>query len=292
MGNERGRPTFQRDLAQLIMLESRLKVVSHENKIGMSGGMEKLKQWLSHPLNLLLSAIASFASILSVFLYFHSIESRDLTFLVNPVKTAVVKSGEASRLKVSHDGQEIGGDITAVQIAFWNAGTLPIKKDEILEPIIISLGTNHAILESTLRKTTRQLTHISLDESQLTNGEVRISWDILEYLDGGVLQLIYAGDTSVSIQIHGTIEGQGPVQLRVFHGKISTPEEQYVERTKVDKTVLWLGSLVLLFSSVGFFLARKDKIERIFIALVIIAALTLILAEIWKYKTSTSLFDF
>jgi len=274
------------------MLESRLKVVSHENKIGMSGGMEKLKQWLSHPLNLLLSAIASFASILSVFLYFHSIESRDLTFLVNPVKTAVVKSGEASRLKVSHDGQEIGGDITAVQIAFWNAGTLPIKKDEILEPIIISLGTNHAILESTLRKTTRQLTHISLDESQLTNGEVRISWDILEYLDGGVLQLIYAGDTSVSIQIHGTIEGQGPVQLRVFHGKISTPEEQYVERTKVDKTVLWLGSLVLLFSSVGFFLARKDKIERIFIALVIIAALTLILAEIWKYKTSTSLFDF
>jgi hypothetical protein len=111
-------------------------------------------------------------------------------------------------------------------------------------------------------------------------------------LDGGVLQLIYAGDTSVSIQIHGTIEGQGPVQLRVFHGKISTPEEQYVERTKVDKTVLWLGSLVLLFSSVGFFLARKDKIERIFIALVIIAALTLILAEIWKYKTSTSLFDF
>jgi len=66
----------------------------------MGTRLEKLGQWLSHPLTLLLGLFGTVASILSVVFYFQSIEDRELTFLVHPVRSTVVKAGQASRLNL------------------------------------------------------------------------------------------------------------------------------------------------------------------------------------------------
>jgi hypothetical protein len=224
----------------------------------MGTRLEKLGEWLSHPLNLLLGLFGTIASILSVVFYLQSIETRELTFLIHPVKTTVVKAGRASRLKVSLGEREITNDISAVQIAFWNAGKRPIRRNEILEPIIIGLGTNHAVLEVALRKVTRQLTHVALDQGRLANGEVGISWDILEKLDGGVVQIVYAGDTSVPIQINGVVEGQSQIPLRVLDARITTPEEQYSSRSSGNKISICLVAVLMLNFSAMIYLQRTE----------------------------------
>lgn len=222
--------------------------------------MDKLREWVSHPLNLLLGLLASFASILSVFLYFHSIETRELTFLVRPFRATVVKSGQASRLKASFDGKEITNDVTAAQITFWNAGKRAIRRSEILEPITVSTGTDHPILEASLRKSTRQVTHISLTESQLNKGEVAISWDILENLDGGVLQLIYTGDAGVPISLRGTVEGQSSIRLRAPPRETTMPpEERYGAGVKLKKLVMWVSIVPLVCAVSLLVMTTREK---------------------------------
>ena len=253
-----------------------------------------MREWVSHPLNLLLGLLASFASILSVFLYFHSIEVRELTFLVHPFRTTVVKSGQASRLKASFDGKEITNDVTAVQITFWNAGKRAIRRSEILEPITVMTGADHPVLEATLRKSTRQVTHISLTGSQLDKGEVEISWDILENLDGGVLQLIYAGDAAVPISLQATVEGQGSIRLRAPPREVSmSPEERYANRVKINKVQVCLGIVMLaacLFPFVMTVLEKASPQRRISLWLwcfVVALVLLLTLMRFWQYTQSS-----
>ena len=48
---------------------------------------------------------------------------RELVFSVNPVRTKVVTSGQATDLKVLYLDEPLGDiDIAAVQLAVWNAG--------------------------------------------------------------------------------------------------------------------------------------------------------------------------
>ena len=49
---------------------------------------------------------------------------------------------------------------------------------------------------------------LKVDEAHLSDGEVPITWKILEKNDGGVIQIIYAGGTQVQIAGSGVIEGQ------------------------------------------------------------------------------------
>jgi hypothetical protein len=143
--------------------------------------------------------------------FFLTLEKRELSFAVNPVRTAVVQSGQSSQIKVSYLGKEISGDITACQIALWNAGKRPIKKDDILEPVIITL-TNAQILEATIRHLSRNVTGIALDLNHIQDGRIGINWNILEKGDGCDIQLIYAGSRSQTIEIFGIVEGQKEIK--------------------------------------------------------------------------------
>jgi len=250
----------------------------------MNATLTKIRAWLSHPVNALVGSIGAIASILSIFLYFQSIEKRDLNFYVHPVKATVVKAGQASKLTVSFDGHEITNDITAVQIAFWNAGKRPIKKAEILEPIVISCGVDHPILEASLKKTTRPLTHPVLETTKMENGEIGISWDILEQSDGGVVQVVYTGGTSVSFQMRGTIEGQGTTPLKVSSEILRPPGEgfapgksrkaRWVSVALCAGTVFFAGSLA--------FLHRKDKgLMRVAIVFLLCCVFFMLANAVW-----------
>ncbi len=261
----------------------------------MSTRFEKLQEWFSHPLNLLVGFIASVASILSIFLYFHSIENRELSFLTQPVRATIVKSGQSSRVKVSSGGKELTGDVTAVQIAFWNAGKRPIRKSEILEPIIVSIGADHPILEAALKKVSRELTHIRIDETELARGEVSLSWDILEKLDGAVLQLIYEGDASAPIKVRGVVEGQGSVSLQDGAKMFLTQNE----RPPRDR---WWGVAPLIVTAVIALLLvaelcfsnRSHRTPKQFLLLIVILFLWLIIAamQAWKYFGTSTPFGF
>jgi hypothetical protein len=117
---------------------------------------------------------------LTVFFYLSSTSYPELVYLVNPVRTIVVKQGTTSRLGVMFDGRPLTQDVTASQVVIWNRGRQAIRRAAILQGVTITTEPRVPILEATIRKTSRDVVGFDLDRTRLAEGEVSISWNILE----------------------------------------------------------------------------------------------------------------
>jgi hypothetical protein len=188
-------------------------------------------KFLSRPSVQALTLIGSLASIIaipfSVYLFTVAQSYPQLTYYVYPVRAAVLQTGQASKLAATFDNQPVQSDITVAQVALWNEGRRAIKRTDVLKPIVISTENNVPILEATVRKSTRDVTELSLNTDDLQRGRVTVNWAILEQNDGGFVQLIYAGNQQVRIQVEGVVEGQPTLKSVEFTGKIKSPAEQY-----------------------------------------------------------------
>lgn len=207
-----------------------------------------LLSFFGRPVVGIAGSIASIVGIaLSVYFFLASRETPELRYFVHPGKAAVVRTGQTSRLSVQFDGQNLTGDVTAAQVAFWNAGRRSIRSGAILSPLVIRTGNKARILEARLQKASRDVVGLTVDSSRLLSGEVEIRWNILEHNDGGVLQIVYAGDEGVEIQAHAILEGQREVIHLEDARALSTPGEEYTRRLG------WKGQLpTYIIVGIGF----------------------------------------
>lgn len=181
----------------------------------------------SNPVIGMIGAAASVISIpLALFFFISEQKTRDLTAFVHPVRTSVVRMGQASKLSVKFEDRPIDSDVTAVQIAIWNRGGLSIRAANLLKPIAIVMP-GRQILEATIKKQTRDVVNFRLDSAKLTEGRVPLNWDILEQGDGAVIQLLYPGDDTADIDFEGVLEGQPSVTQLHYSLKVERPEDQY-----------------------------------------------------------------
>ena len=164
---------------------------------------------------------------LAVYFYYASIHHPELTFYVNPARATVVSAGQAQGLVVSHHDSVIKSDVSAVQIAVWNAGTSPIRQEDILVPISIRSKNKSPILEATIRKTSRPEIGLVINESSKAEGSIAIDWKVIEQDDGASIQLIYAGPASETFEIAGGIVGQRKVIERSYRDQLKSPKEQF-----------------------------------------------------------------
>jgi hypothetical protein len=227
--------------------------------------LNRLRSFFSNPLVGILGSIASIAGlVLAIYFYYSTRSIPELTFFVHPVKATLVKTGEASRLQVHFEEKEIRSDITAAQVAIWNAGNRSIKSDNILQPIMIKTAGGSAILGAEIRKTTRDVIGMRLDTARLGNGEVVVSWKILEQNDGGIVQLIYEGSPSTDLVAEGVVEGQKAISQLGYSQKLKSIEEQYRSKSRsnfiigVVLVVPGLGLLVLVIF--GYFIGIEQGI--------------------------------
>jgi hypothetical protein len=245
---------------------------------------------LSHPSLGILGIIGSLASLVSIPLafYFYS-ESKEyprLVYLTNPGRVVVVKAGQASRLTTSYDNRVITTDISAAQVAFWNAGKKPIKKGDVLKPVVIYTENNTPILEATVRTITRDVTHIALNGGEVEKGRVAISWDILEQNDGGVIQLIYAGSTDVGIHAEGIIEGQKQVE-HIQTPRLADPNVIRIEnRTNFlnfpDVVALTALLLVAAGTVANIMIITNRRLKQILLATSLIALISTLMIVLWS----------
>ncbi len=178
----------------------------------------------NHPAVGIISAIVGVVSLI-VTVYFHMQDTkyRELAYYVSPAKAVVVGAGESSNLRVYMGDQMLQSDVTAAQIQIWNQGKEPIKPGDVLAPLTIRTNPSVPILEATIRKSSRDVVHLSLDREHFKDGIVTLSWNILEQRDGGVLQLIYAGGPTTEIAVSGVIVGQRAIRRIEYTGKIESP---------------------------------------------------------------------
>jgi hypothetical protein len=180
--------------------------------------------------------------LLAVYFYLKSRSVRNLVYHVHPAKTIVVRSGQASRMNVTFNDKIIASDVTAAQLALWNRGSLSIRPENILKPIVIYTQNDTPVLEASIRKTSRDIVGLKLDETDYEHGRVTVSWRILEQNDGGVIQLIYEGGADIDIKIGGVIEGQ--------HDLEQTERGSWSDFSrKLNKTTRIMGWLTAAFGA-------------------------------------------
>lgn len=189
--------------------------------------METLNKVLRHPLAVLGGWL--FGIVLAIVFFFQSIERPEITSFVHPVRTTVVRADAASALTVVYRGAKLASDVSAAQVAFWNAGNKAVRQGDVLEPFVIQVGGNTPILEARVRKTSRPLAKVELDQSQLAKGRLGVSWSILEEGDGAVIQLTYAGSVDAPIHVTGAVVGQKSV--------VNIVEKRFLKRNGSESPV-------------------------------------------------------
>ena len=154
---------------------------------------------------------------------------RELLFSVNPVRTKVVTSGQATDLKVSYRDEPFGDiDVTAVQLAIWNAGYESIKKEHVRKEIVVTTKPQVRILEASVRTGSPDTGFKLLDSTDSkVEGRVPVSWEILERNEGASIQLLYIGTSEVDILVEGLIEGQGRAKQIVTSSSLKSPQEHH-----------------------------------------------------------------
>jgi len=191
-------------------------------------------------------ALAGVAS--SYYFYLRGQEVRQPVFVVDPVRAYIFDSEAASDgLRVIapqsddlKDTAVIEGDVTALRFYFWNAGNRPIRKEDILRRLRLSLGDDQAqVLSVRLLKVSRA----DIVDARLFSEEdrsVAVDFRILEQGDGFSGQIIFAGDPAAQLSVDGVIEG--------VHGI----DDAYAMRTDllVQKVGVFLG-VVAFFAVVA-----------------------------------------
>jgi hypothetical protein len=225
------------------------------------GQRHDLLRRFSNPWIGLLGTIFSVVGVgLAIYFYIAGARTRKLTYTVIPVKTIVVKSGEASTLRVLHGDQELKGDVTAAQVAIWDDGAEFIRPDNALSPISVVLCPPAPILEARIRKVSREVIGAAIGTSRLADGVVPVTWKILEHNDGAVIQLIFAGSPETNIAVEGTVEGQ-PTVLRV---EPSHRPQSFTGQVALERSagVLMLAmAVVALLLFVGLEVQRRSRVR-------------------------------
>lgn len=231
---------------------------------------KSILQFFSKPSIGIIGTVASIIGIfLSIYFYQASREKPELTYYVNPAKAAVFRTGQISNIDVQFEGKKLKSDITATQIAFWNAGKKPIRANSMLTPFTIKTDNKFPILEAKIRKEGRPVSKINIDSSRIGSGEITVDWNILEQNDGGVVQIIYLGNESVGITANAVLEGQKQIEswksVRTFLLSLKDEKLQNI----VDKLISYLlfifGILLILYSIISLSVRKQLRFTTIVI---------------------------
>jgi hypothetical protein len=236
-------------------------VTPPENKPPNLPRWERTKAILQHPVLLVITALASIVGIVSapLAIYFYLASQRDprLTYLVHPVRVPIVQGQKLTSLKVLFNGADVQGDIIAAQIAIWNAGAGSIRSTDIMAAIQIQTEGNSPILEATIRKMTRPVIGVTINQTQSSAGRVHLDWKILEKNDGFVLQVIYSGSINTKLSLTGDVAGQK--SFVGYFGSAPTPAEQYAATNAQIRVGAWLGIFLGTFFLVTVMLPPPRK---------------------------------
>lgn len=180
------------------------------------------------------------------YFYLESRAEREPIFLVDSVRTHILSKERLSAAPirvVKPDGSPVKSDLIAVRFYFWNDGKEPIKRQNILRPITVTLNDNKSeILDFKALHVSREISGFTLKRnSVLPTRSLLIDVDILEQHDGATGQVIYEGDPKAEFEITGIIEGVKHIQTNTT---IST-KKLWLEYFK------WWVSVVLAIMIMG-----------------------------------------
>lgn len=153
----------------------------------------------------ILAIILSFVT--SYYFYKISTKNRDLCYYVNPVITTIVQPNALSDLAVAYQGQPITNGFYGQQIAIWNEGKEAIETKDILQQIVIKPSPGLHVLQIKIAKRSRDLTGCQIATNTIPDA-IGLTWNILEFRDGAVIQIFYTGTSKGTFTVEGALRDQ------------------------------------------------------------------------------------
>jgi len=237
----------------------------------------QLPKFLSNPIFGLIGIAVSLAGLFfGIYAYNETKQFRNLRYAIEPERTVLIDSAKASDFEINYKSQKVETDVTSVIITLWNSGKLSIRPENILKPIIISVGNGVNVLEAKILRSSRDIVGFSLDTQNGKDGIIVPKWGILENEDGAVIQLIYAGNPDVPISVEGVIEGKKlikefllkvdfPIPLKVLQiimgalimlmvvMKLYSSYRLRESRWSIVNILMWIQIIIILVFVVFFF---------------------------------------
>jgi hypothetical protein len=202
--------------------------------------------------------------------YWHgeSVRERTPLYHVSLQRTRLVDTSvpAPSQLQVLYRGKDLNRDVNAATLYLWNDGKLPIKTEDVLEPLEIRLEPDSEILDARIIKVSRPVTKFTKgDVADTKKNALPLSFAILEKGDGAALQIIYAGKPNSPISVKGTIMGAGEPQEAIRGKDTRAPKESGREALqdlrRESYKILGLGGLIGLLSATILVFVRKSHRE-------------------------------
>jgi hypothetical protein len=146
--------------------------------------------------------------------YWHaqSVQERAPTYQVSPQRVKLVDTSipVPSQLQVLYRGKDLNKNVTALTLYLWNDGKLPIKAEDVLQPLEVRLDPDAEILDARILRVSRPVTKFATGEIlESKRNSLPLSFAILEKGDGAALQIIYTGKPDAAVSVLGTIVGAG-----------------------------------------------------------------------------------
>lgn len=147
--------------------------------------------------------------------------------MIDPIRAPVIdsKSFPKTTIRVVKENNiPIEGDVTSVRFYFWNNGREPIRRENILNPIVVFLSDKSGeILDYRLLSLSRpEVINATVERNEHDpKTSVKISFRILEKYDGFTGQLLYSGDPNANLIIKGVIEGVKEIETNASLSKFA-----------------------------------------------------------------------
>jgi hypothetical protein len=194
------------------------------NAVPAQPDANKLSRFITkHPLAVLIGFLGAIASIVALpiaiwFAIWPTIPKGELTYAIQPVRTAFVQVSHPSDITVLYKGKPIKGDLSAAQIMISNSGAQPIMANDIRVPISIVVS-NAEVLECSFSTAPLSGSGFIL-ATNLPNNHVNLGWDIFEHANKPIIQIVYAGMRDAPIALEGRITDQAePKEVSWFGTK-------------------------------------------------------------------------
>jgi hypothetical protein len=150
--------------------------------------------------------------VLAYYWHAQSVQERVPMYYVSPTRARIVDTSVPAppQLQVLYKGKDLNANVSSAVVYFWNDGKLPIKPEDILEPVKIELDPKCEIIDARILGVSRAVTKFATGNvSETAKNSLPLSFSILERNDGAAVQIIYSGKPDTTVSLNGTILGAG-----------------------------------------------------------------------------------
>lgn len=219
-----------------------------------------LPSFFSNPIVGFIGTVASIIGLfLSIYFYNIGLPYRNLLFIVHPIRTSIFNPKDSTVFKFTVNNKEVSTEVSSIQIALWNKGNLPIKRENVLKRIRLFFPDLVPILDTKILSFSREIINLKIGQQNADKGELVFDWDIFEPKDWAIIQLLIASGTMAKPNIDGIIEAQASLTKVDTPVHVKSPAEQFIEHTQYPTWKIFLNALAggIFFILYDYFFKQK-----------------------------------